>query len=521
MASPSAQDRSKRGLGRRRFLTGMGAGVGALALNPVDSAMAAVDAGPSIATSPLRFGRMFPSLPSFAQPTPQVIAAMNEIGKPGGILDAKDDLARGPIDLIVDPLLSVNNKDNPFHTAGVTFLGQFLDHDMTFDTTSRLAVPLDPEAAPNTRTPVLDLDTVYGGGPVASPQLYNPADRAKLRIESGGLFEDLPRLPSGQAIIGDPRNDENLIIAGLHAAFILFHNRAVDRVRGQGVPESNVFAEARKLLTWHYHWIIVNEFLPMVCGHGTIQHILHYGRQYYRPRQGEHFMPVEFQGACYRFGHSMVRPSYRANLAGDNGQPFFGMIFDPSQEGVQDPSDLRGGKRARRRFIGWQTFFNFGDGAVRPNKRIDTRISTPLFRLPLGAIASGDPPTSLPQRNLLRHLTWTLPSGQDIARHIGTPPLTAGIFPELARFGVGLDANTPLWYYTLKEGEHLGDGLTLGPVGGRIVGEVFIGLMQLDTGSYLNRQPNWKPTLPSRTAGKFTMVDFLTYARVDPASRGQ
>jgi hypothetical protein len=118
-------------------------------------------------------------------------------------------------------------------------------------------------------------------------------------------------------------------------------------------------------------------------------------------------------------GHSMVRPSYRANLAGDDGQPFFGFIFDPSHEGRADPDDLRGGSRAARRFIGWQTFFDFGDGEVKPNKKIDTKISTALFTLPIGAIAAPDAPTALPQRNLLRHLTWQLPSGRRVARTMG------------------------------------------------------------------------------------------------------
>jgi hypothetical protein len=216
----------------------------------------------------------------------------------------------------------------------------------------------------------------------------------------------------------------------------------------------------------------------------------------------------------------MVRPSYRANLAGDGGQPFFAFIFDPSQEGKADPDDLRGGRRAARRFVGWQTFFDFGDGEVKPNKRIDTKISTPLFTLPLGAIASHDLPIALPQRNLLRHLTWQLPSGQRIARAIGVASLAAADLQELAPLGVGFERSTPLWYYVLKEAEVVADGLHLGPVGGRIVAEVFIGLLQSDPGSYLATQPRWQPTLPSRD-GTFRMTDFLTFAGVDPRSRGQ
>ena len=239
-----------------------------------------------------------------------------------------------------------------------------------------------------------------------------------------------------------------------------------------------------------------------------------------RPRPGEAFIPVEFQTGTYRMGHSMVRPSYRANLAGDNGQPFFGFIFDPSQEGRADPDDLRGGSRAARRFIGWQTFFDFGDGEVKPNKKIDTKISTALFTLPLGAIATHDAPTALPQRNLLRHLTWQLPSGQRVAHAMGVTPLAPADVQELAPLGVGFERSTPLWYYVLKEAEVVADGLHLGPVGGRIVAEVFIGLLQTDPGSYVVTKPRWRPILPSKS-GAFRMTDFLTFAGVDPHSRGQ
>ncbi|HEV2783784.1 MAG TPA: heme peroxidase family protein [Actinophytocola sp.] len=469
-------------------------------------------------------------MPPFAPATAAVRAALTELGRPGGLMDARDPLQEGPIRLITNPELSPNNVDNPFHTAGTTFLGQFIDHDFTFDETSPLGVPVNPETSRNTRNPTLSLDSVYGGGPTATPQFYDPNDRVKFRVESGGLFEDVPRRSDGVAIIADPRNDENLMISGLHAAFLLFHNRVVDHVRSQGVPADQVFNEARRLVTWHYQWIIVNEFLPQIITFGIVQDILAHGRRFYRPAAGQHFMPVEFQGAVYRMGHSMVRPSYRANRFGNPGGPpesgppaFFGFIFDPRGAGQTDPVDLRGFTRAPRRFIGWETFFNFGGAHtqhVRPNKRLDTSISTPLLNLPLPTIPSGDPPTSLPVRNLLRHLTWGIPSGQRIAAAMGVPVLGADVFPELRQFGVGLESSTPLWYYILREAKFLNDGIALAGVGARLAGEVFIGLLQLDPTSYLSVNPGWRPTLPGRTAGNFTMVDLLTFARVDPVSRG-
>jgi hypothetical protein len=517
---PGNENRSN--LSRRGFIGSVTAAGAATAVS-TSPAAALADLSAPAATSPLFFGRIF-NLPPFAPATPAVQDAMRELGRPGGLLDAADPLREGPVRLITNPELSPNNRDNPFHTAGTTFLGQFIDHDFTFDQTSTLGVPTPPETTRNGRNPALNLDSVYGGGPTANPELYDTNDTVKFRVESGGLFEDLPRRSDGVAIIADPRNDENMMIAGLQVAFLKFHNKVVDIVRAAGTPANQVFAEARRQVTWHYQWIIVNDFLPQIITFGIVQDILAHGRKSYRPAAGQQFMPVEFQGAAYRFGHSMVRPSYRANLAGDNGNPFFGFIFDPAGLGQSDPVDLRGRARAPRRFIGWQTFFNFGGNfttAVRPNKRIDTHISTPLFNLPLATIPSGDPPTSLPQRNLLRHITWSLPSGQALAAQMAQPPLLADSFPELRQFNLGLESSTPLWYYVLREAEIINDGIALAGVGARLVGEVFIGLLQLDPASYLAANPNFRPTLPAKEAGTFHITDLLTVAGVDPASRGQ
>ena len=514
-------------MSRRRFLQGLGIGAAASAVSLGQATSSAAAAAPATTGAPpsasvRTFGRLFPKLPPFAPAGPALTEALLDLGRPGGILDAGDQLSAGPVALITDPALSVNNPNNPAHTAGTTFVGQFFDHDVTFDVGSTLGVPSDPNRSRNGRTPMLDLDSVYGAGPVESPQLYDPADRAKFKVESGGAFEDLPRAADLSAIIADPRNDEHVILAGLQCAFLKFHNRAVDHVRS-GARRPGDFASARQLTTWHYQWMLVHEFLPQFVGSAMVADILANGRRFYRPSNGA-VIPVEFQGAAYRFGHSMVRPSYRANLAGNSdGSAFFGFIFDPSGGPGPDPDDLVGGSRSPRRFVGWQTFFDFGDGEVKPNKLIDTKLSTPLFDLPLSSIASGEPPTVLPQRTLLRHVTWSLPSGQDIARRMGVAPLGAADLAELAGYGLGLDTSTPLFYYVLKEAELLEGGLRLGPVGGRIVAEVFLGLLQLDPGSYLNR-PRWRPTLPTRTGsvtGDFRMVDFLTLAGVDPGARGQ
>lgn len=470
------------------------------------------------------FSRIFDAEPAFDEVSDDLRTQIAELGAPGGLLDPLDALEEGAVRLITEPELSINNPNNPAHTAGTTFIGQFLDHDITRDAGSTLGQKASLRRSVNLRSARFDLDSVYGGGPSESPGLYEPSDLALFRVESGGLFEDLPRTSDEQAIVGDPRNDENLIIAGLQVAFLKFHNAIVERMRASGATDSDVvFADARLLAQRHYQWLILHQFLPQYVGQAMVDDVTTGGRRFYTDDQPS--IPVEFQTSAYRFGHSMIRPSYRANLAGDNGEPFFGMVFDPSQFGVADPDDMSGGHRAPRRFIGWQTFFDFGDGEVKPNKRIDTHISTPLFQLPMGTIstARGEPigPLSLATRNLLRHITWGIPSGERVAQMMSAAQLAPQDLADISDVAPLLAGRTPLWLYILREADIMADGEHLGPVGGRIVAEVFIGLLQMDPSSILNT-PDWRPTLGSIDGdGGFRMADLLTVAGVDPTTRGQ
>lgn len=471
-----------------------------------------------------RFGRLFPTLPAFAADTPLIRDALLELGAKGGPMDAGDDLS-DPIALIVDPALNVNNPNNPAMTAGFTFLGQFLDHDMTFDPTSSLARRQDPESIRNFRIPALDLDSIYGGGPGASPHLYDSSvdggrttllteeipGSADVSIGKTARF-DVPRNSQGTALLGDPRNDENLIVSQFHLALLRFHNQVVDDVKcelGAAYTAGEIFAEAQRVVRWHYQWMVLHEFLPTTVGQATVDDVLANGLKHFKWRN-DPYIPVEFSVAAYRFGHSQVRPSYRANFgtsATDTSQQFFGLIFDPTATSIGDPDDLRGGRRAARRFIDWQTFFDFGDNRARNNKLIDTKLSSVLFEL-MGQ-AAGEP-VSLASRNLLRSLTMKVPSGQRVAQAMQLPALQAGDLADLAAFN--LRERTPLWFYVLREADVAAGGQRLGPVGGRIVAEVIVGLIKGDRNSYLRQDPDWTPTYGG--GGGFTATDLLRAAGV-------
>ena len=460
-----------------------------------------------------KFGRMFPELP----PLMPSLESLDELG--AAMLDTR------PHD---DP--ADTSGDNARIPAGFTYFGQFVDHDITFDTTALQEVIVDPLALRNFRTPMLDLDCVYGSGPVAQPYLYDRDDNDKFLIgrtnsnPGGGdpsvpteLPHDLARAPHGFALIGDPRNDENLIVGQTHLAFLRFHNKVVDGLRDGSIRRESpirksTFEEARDTVIWHYQWIVVNDFLRRLLDEEQLDTVLKgKGRRFYHLDEGQDaFIPVEFSAAAYRFGHTMVRDVYDYNRVFTflGGIPAsLDLIFRFSGlsgggGGVPIPSDW---------IIDWRRFFEVGGGAEPGlSRRLDPFLTPTLQNLP-----GVPPPSSLAIRNLRRGRSLGLPPGQSVAKFMGFDPLAPsdieqGPDGEVAKKH-NLHIETPLWYYVLKEAELQGKGERLGQVGSRIVAEVFIGLLRADIGSYLSRKPNWKPVLPGKKKGEFTMADMLNF----------
>jgi hypothetical protein len=443
----------------------------------------------------------------------------------------------------IDELVAWMGKDRPqgsnLHIpAGFTYLGQFVDHDITFDPTSKLGQAVDPELLVNFRSPRLDLDSLYGLGPVGQPYLYDWKDEepkgtrllvARRKVRGGGTFEDLPRNRQGRALIGDARNDENVIISQLHLLFIRFHNAVVKHLVDKGLKtRDELLREAQQIVRWHYQWIVAHEFLPLVVGERMAEAVLprpasgvrqKVRRKFFKWRE-EPFIPVEFSGAAYRFGHSMVRASY-----GIKQIPATFAITHFAEQPVPLIPNLNGFDFLDPSLvIDWERFFAMPGVQHVPqdSQTIDTAIVKPLFHL-----EDQDPgQQELPRRNLERGLTLGLPSGQDVAsvmhqRHLTEDELELDNMPASRR---ELKRATPLWFYILCEtarargpGGEDRAGMQLGPVGGRIVAEVIAGLLEGDPTSYVNGKKPWAPNeldeIGVETKGDFTMADLVGIAQ--------
>lgn len=503
----------------------------------MSSRHAIVPRGLNATRSPLsqgRFGRMFRKLP----PAKFGPSDSDNVANLSALADKMVAGFDGP-------------KDGPdAEESGIpalyTYFGQFIDHDITFDPVSSLTKQQDPDGLVDFRTPSLDLDNLYGRGPNDQPYMYDGIKfRLGEKLTGAGVPDavDLPRF-KGRALIGDPRNDENSIVSQFQALMLRFHNRMVDD------NDSLSFEEVQQRVRFHYQYVVLNDFLPRIV-HASVLDALktagHYDRSklaYYHWKTYP-FMPVEFSVAAYRLGHSMIRPGYRLN---DAANMLLQIFPDPNNP---DHNALTGFRAmGPGRAMDWGRFIDLDtraygvedDDTNTDNKRrlqfayrIDASLVDPLAHLP-PEVASN--PSSLALRNLERSWRLGLPSGQAVARAMNLTPLAddqiiigkavdeAGPGDPQTRIATiangAFAGNCPLWAYVLAEARQFQTAVNipatgapgpintpqLGPVGGRIVAEVFLGMLFGDNSSVLSLDPQWTPV----TGSGFALKDLVAYA---------
>src|SRR5437763_8392822 len=357
---------------------------------------------------------------------------------------------------------------------GYTYFGQFVGHDLTYDSTPLAGPYAETENTPNFRTATFDLYNVYADGPAGSPYLYEGEEVAEtFKIGTtvpSGSRRDLP-IGHGRLLIGDlqdTRNVDNLLLRQLHVLFLKFHNEAIRQLQtnpeiksvADSLGQGSVFEKARRLVCWRYQWIIRHDYLPRILHNDVWQYQRH--RLPVGPTK-EFCVPIEFALAAFRFGHSMVRNAYRLNCR--HKRVLIGELMELGQkaEPISD-DDL----------VEWGTFFDglLTSGPPASSSYIDTSVSLAMHGLSAGTIRLANKleaidPSNLPVRTLLRGARAELPSGQEAAEALAAE---GKIKPEDQLTSIqlatdtcnssgnvlsrnDLEGNTPLFYYILKEAE--------------------------------------------------------------------
>jgi hypothetical protein len=493
---------------------------------------------------PMCFGKMFPRLPPFHfsdQAAADLAATMKNShpDPPGTDRGTADDSAKLP--------------------SEYTYLGQFIDHNLDFDETAQPTAGVNPSSLANFESFRFDLNDVFGDGPAVDPQLYasdhkhllvsgtlgNPQSDGVPTVRGNGGVFDLARNPkNGQAVLVDPRNDENQIVSQITAAFIAFYNGFIDRGYG--------YARARQLTEDYYQEIVLTDVLPAFVGQSTIDEYLHVGASGVHVSTPEFpdasFTPIEFSIGAYRFGHALVRNDYHINDIAPFGAAIRDniAIFDlkhfqkgdlsgggplpgPNRSGVSKctSSSLCTQPNPAGHQIVWAYFvpkLNANPGARGINfaRKTQPTISPALFHLPAEAIPGCTDAASpvcngsgqLVSRDLARGNYDGVASGQDVARALGCPVIPArAINPT--QDGV-FNTKTPLLYYVLAEASRADS--VLGCVGKRIVAQTFLRVLWDTPHSILHTKFSPDPSLvklaPERP--KFSFGDLLVDTKLAP-----
>jgi hypothetical protein len=313
---------------------------------------------------------------------------------------------------------------------GYVFLGQFIDHDITFDTTSGLNKVFGKiEDIANIRTPIFDLDSLYGDGPEAIPFLYQRKPKDAFLIGTPNNPDDLPRNIEGRALIPESRNDENGIISQLQLLWMKFHNAVLEGIENEDIEifepvqhKDVKFEKAKRAVQRHYQWIIRHDFLPRIIVKEVLEKAeadIFSGNYQNDPIWGNApIIPIEFAGAAYRFGHTLTRSHYHINSNRLDVDLF------------ENFKDKRGEGKGLSVFnevhpqnvVDWRYFFEVDD-SLPPQKarKIDTWMANEFFDLPFVPQPARDKgESSLAYRNLLRGVvSYSLPSGEAVAEAFG------------------------------------------------------------------------------------------------------
>lgn len=439
------------------------------------------------------------------------------------------------------------NEDNPGIPAAYTYFGQFIDHDLTLDLVSSFERDVDPPSLRNFRTAALELDSVYGGGPHGAAFLYEGGGSGRLRLGrvSGRLpgkdlpdpAFDLPRWPDHVPVVADGRNDENLFVNQLQVALIRFHNRIYDAL--ERASHRAPFAEAQRQVRLHYQHVVLKDYLPLIVGQQLIDDIQQRSsRCLYDPENiaAEAFMPIEFAAAAFRFGHVMVRDQYQINhysssdavIAEPSAPAFIPIMVENSPrppfngDRQQSRVSLIGGPVRQRDIVDWS--FMLGDTGQKA-RSFRPLLCDPLRKLPAAVIRDNADIATLAIRNLLRGNTLRLVEGRAAARYLAlllNEREQGFVLAEEKLWPAGFEEfrgrGCPLWYYILREAEEHGEGLKLGPLGGWIVAETIIGVLQKDPESILTGNAGFKPAPEFLIKDRFDLAALLQAAgfRIGP-----